>query len=182
MSHLTDEGFVDVLFGRADARALAHLRGCDSCAGRLAEAEAGLAATRGDEVPEPGPLYWEALRRNVRRRVAEEPKSSGGIAWLVPIAAAAALSAVVIGRPAVRSPLPLASPTAAAAVVAAWSALPPIEDDEAVPVLDGVLAMVGPGGWDEGRGADAYVAGLTEDESAALARETLAAPDKGEDL
>ena len=75
--HLTDETLADALLGTAGGDALEHLRSCGACAGRLAEAEAGLALARRDEVPEPSPLYWEALRRNVSRRIDADCMSAG---------------------------------------------------------------------------------------------------------
>jgi hypothetical protein len=184
MTHLSDENLADALFGAAEDRALAHLRECRECAERLAEAEAGLAAARRDVVPEPSPLYWQALRRNVGRRVSEEPRPHP-VAWLVPIAAAAALAAVVaIGRLPVSGVEPAAGPSAAT-VLPSWSPLPPLEEDEAVPLLESVLLVAGASGWDEGKGVDAYVAGLTEDESSSLARALAArrsTNDQGEDL
>ena len=183
MSHLNDETFADAVLGRAETRDLEHLRACEACAKKLAEAEAGLAAARLDVVPEPPPLYWEALRRNVARRVAEEPRQPGRLAWLVPLAAAATLAAVVIARGPMRAPAPVASPTAAV-TLPAWSALPPIEDDEAVPLLEGALVSAGEIRWDEGGGADVYLAGLSEDESSAVAEALAgrASSGKGEDL
>jgi hypothetical protein len=184
MSHLSDETLTDALLGPADPRALAHLRQCETCAKRLADAEAGLAAARRDVVPEPPPLYWEALRRNVARRV-EEPRPPSRIGWLVPLAAAAILSAVVIARTPLRSPAPVASPSVAVALPA-WSALPPleVEDDESALLLEGALVSAGASQWDEGGGADAYLADLTDDESSALAEALAgrASRGKGEDL
>ena len=165
--HLTDETLADALLGTAGGDALEHLRSCAACAGRLAEAEAGLALARRDEVPEPSPLYWEALRRNVSRRIDEEPPRRPWVAWLAPLAAAAALVAVVLVRVPARSPGPDASPAAVAALPS-WSALPPLDEDEAMPLLEGLVATTG-SGLDEGSGPEAYVAGLSEDEQAALA-------------
>jgi len=166
--HLSDERLADALLsGTVDDAALAHLRACSTCAGRLAEAEAGLALARRDDVPEPSPLYWEALRRNVGRRVADEPRRASWIAWLAPVAAAAGVAALAIAHRPIGAPVPLASPTAAAALPS-WSALPPLDDDEALPVLEGVVAVAG-SGWDEGKGPDEYVAGLSEDEQAVVA-------------
>jgi hypothetical protein len=178
MSHLNDETFADALLGRAEPRALEHLRECGACAERLAEAEAGLAAARRDVMPEPPPLYWEALRRNVARRVAEEPGAPSRLGWLVPLAAAAALTAVVIARTPLRTPAPFASPRAAIALPA-WSALPPLEDDDAVPLLEGALVSAGAGSWDEGGGVEAYLAGLSEDESSAVAEALVRSARRG---
>jgi hypothetical protein len=91
---------------------------------------------------------------------------------------------VAIGRLPVSRFVPAAGPTAAAALPA-WSPLPPLEEDEAVPLLEGVLVVAGASGWDEGKGVDAYVAGLTDDESSSLARALAArrsTKGQGEDL
>lgn len=185
MSHLGDGAFVDILEGRADGGALAHLRGCASCAARLAEAEDGLAAARRDVVPEPSALFWEAFRRNVGRRIGEEPRPAHRLAWLLPVAAAAGLAVVVVvSRPAVAPPSPAPS-AAAAEALPPWSALPPLDEDDAVPLLEGLVAAPGAAAWEEGEGADAFVAGLSDDESSSLARTLGAAagiPPKGEDL
>jgi hypothetical protein len=178
MRHLSDETLVDALDGRADGSSREHLAQCETCAQKLAEAEAGLALAHRSEVPEPSPLYWSALRHNVGRRIAEEPRSASRLGWFVPVAAAAALLAVAMGRSPAPAPPPAVSPRGVAALPA-WSALPPIDEDEAVPLLQGVLASVG-SGWDEGRGADAYLASLSEADSSALV-ETLAARPGGQD-
>jgi hypothetical protein len=181
--HLSDETLADALLGTPGAAALAHLRSCAACAARLAEAEEGLALARRDDVPEPSPFYWAALRREVARRVEGEPKRLAWAAWLVPLAAAAGLAAVVLARGPIRDPAP--SPSAASSAVAsplpAWSALPPIDEDEAVPVLEGLVLVAGPG-WDEGRGPDAYVAGLSEDDQAALAAALDRSNGRGQEL
>jgi hypothetical protein len=171
--HLSDAALADALDGRADTVARGHLAGCEGCALRLAEAEAGLALARRDEVPEPSPLYWEALRRNVGRRIEAEPRRRLAVGWLVPFAGAAAVALVVVStgrlpRPAVG---PTASPAVAAdsAVLEAWSPLPAPEADEDLVVLEGLSVTAnGLPAWDEGKGVDAYLAGLTDDESAAL--------------
>jgi hypothetical protein len=179
--HLSDERLADaLLLGTVDDAARAHLQACPACSGRLAEAEAGLALARRDDVPEPSPLYWEALRRNVGRRVADEPRRLSWTAWLAPVAAAAGIAVLVIARGPIGAPVPVASPTAAA-VLPSWSALPPLDEDEALPVLEGVVAVAGTG-WDEGKGPDEYVAGLSEDEQAAVAAALARPAGMGEEL
>lgn len=184
--HLSDAALADALDGRADAVARAHLAGCEACARRLADAEAGLALARRDEVPEPSPLYWEALRRNVGRRIESEPRRRLGVRWLVPLAGAAALGLVVLATGHLpRLAVPPAAPTAVvsdSAVLEAWSPLPPPEADEDLVVLEGLSATEnGLPAWDEGFGVGAYLAGLTDDESAALV-DALARPDGKERL
>ena len=184
MSHLNDETFADAVLGRAETRDLEHLRACEACAKKLAEAEAGLAAARLDVVPEPPPLYWEALRRNVARRVAEEPRQPGRLAWLVPLAAAATLAAVVIARGPLRAPAPVASPTAAVTLPGVVGACLRSRTTRQFPSLEGALVSAGEIRWDEGGGADVYLAGLSEDESSAVAEALAgrASRGKGEDL
>jgi hypothetical protein len=172
MRHLSEEAFADALEGRAAVGPRAHLRECAECAARLAEAEAGLALARGSDVPEPPAEYWVELRRSVGRRIAEpQPEARRPvIRWLVPLAAAAAvLVAAFELRTPSRSPEPVATAAASRAALPAWSALPPLDEDEAVPLLEGVLVSTGTAGWDEGRGPEAYVAGLNDDESSSLA-------------
>jgi hypothetical protein len=182
MNHLDAGTLADVLFGRASPDALDHVRACGACQERLAEAEEGLALARRDEVPEPSPLYWSALRRNVAARIAEEPQRAWRLSWLVAVGAAA-LAAIVLVRAPARPPEP--APTAsAAALLPAWSALPPLEDDESAPVLEGALADAEAAAWDLGEGAATFVAGLTEEESAVVAETFPRTSDArgGEDL
>jgi hypothetical protein len=130
--HVTDETLLDVLEGTADAESRRHAETCAACAQRVEEARGGRALAREAEVPEPSPLYWEAFRRNVGRRI--ETESTGRTwrwAWLPVVAAAAA---VVLAVPALR---PSFSP-ARAAVLPAWSALPPADQDTGLAVLAGL--------------------------------------------
>ena len=87
---------------------------------------------RDAEVPEPSPFYWEAFRRSVERRI--ESDSTGRSrrwAWLPLVATAAA---VLLAVPALR---PALAP-APAAVLPAWSALPPADQDTGLAVLEGL--------------------------------------------
>jgi hypothetical protein len=73
----------------------------------------------------------------------------------------------------------LPPPAPSPAAVGPWSALPPLEQDEGLPVLEaaGDIAVVA---LDEGRGLDAFVAGLTDDEAQVLADELRDARQEGE--
>ena len=128
--HVTDERLLDVLEGTADAESRRHAETCAACAERVEEARGGRVLARDAEVPEPSPLYWEAFRRNVERRI--ESDSTGRSRrwpWLPVVAAAAA---VLLAVPALR---PAFAP---APVLPAWSALPPADQDTGLAVLEGL--------------------------------------------
>ncbi len=163
-AHVADESVVDLALGGGSAQARAHAGSCETCARRVQEARAALELARGASVPEPSPLYWDALRSGVSRRIAEDKPRTSGWAILLPLSAAAALVAVLWGGPATRPPT--VEPT-----LPGWSALPAAEEDEGLRVLEG-LALASGGGfgeWDEASGLGAYLAGLTDDETQALA-------------
>jgi len=90
----------------------------------------------------------------------------------VPLLATAALVAVVVARPP-RASVPLRPeppPATSEAVVPAWSALPPAEQDGSLPVLEAFVVADGEAAaWEEGRGLGAFEAGLSDEESQALA-------------
>jgi len=141
------------------------------------EARAALDLARGAEVPEPSPLYWEAMRRSVGRRIAEEPRRPPRWAWLGPLAAAAAVLAVVALTTG-RTHAPSGSPAPA---LPAWSALPPAEDDPSLEVLEGLeVADGGLAELDTGRGVGAFLAGLSDDDYRALADSLRGAGQGGE--
>lgn len=130
--HLTDDQLTDVLEGAANGPARGHVESCPACASRVEEARSGLDLAREADVPEPSPLYWEAFRRSVERRIVAEAERRGWRrTWLPVFAAAAALALIV---PALRGP---GRPSPAPALPA-WSALPPADEDTALAVLEGV--------------------------------------------
>jgi hypothetical protein len=127
------------------------------------EAALGLALTHEAEVPEPSPLYWEAFRRQVGRRILSEDRTSWR--WrLVPLLAAAAALVVIV--PSLK---PGRAPGSLAPVVPGWSALPPAEEDPGLVVLQGLAAsnpeLAPPR---EGRGLAELLGDLSEEESLAL--------------
>ena len=129
--HVTDETLLDVLEGTADAESRRHAEACAACAERVAEARCGEALARAADVPEPSPVYWEAFRRNVGERIESESFGwSWRWAWLPVAATAAVLLSVPVLRPGL-SPSP-------APVLAAWSALPPADQDSGLAVLAGL--------------------------------------------
>lgn len=166
-NHVGDEAVLDLALGEGAAAARDHVAACEACARRLAEAREGLELARRGEVPEPSPLYWEALRRGVSQRIAEDGARAWRFRLLVPLAAAAALAAVLLAPPAARREGPASTP------LAAWQPLPAVEEDEGLQVLEGVALASGDlADWDEARGLGPVLAGLSDEESRALA-ETL---------
>jgi len=170
--HVSDERLMDLLEGGGGRSEREHARACGACAARLGEARSGLELARAAEVPEPSSLYWQAMRRGVGKRIAEEPRRTAWWSWLIPLAAAAAVVVYLSPRPEVAPAPPLP----------AWSALPPAEEDPGQAVLEGLaVADGGLGAWDEGRGLGAFVAGLSDEESNALV-EALGDPGGGVEL
>jgi hypothetical protein len=166
-SHLSDETFVDPLDATATDAVRAHLAVCDACRSRYQKAEDGLRLARRADVPEPSPLYWEAFRRQVERRIEAEPV--GFWRWrvfgpaLAAVAAAVALLSLLPGpggAPVKSAPAPLP----------AWSALPPADEDDGLSLLQAMAASADDLGWAGGcRGVAECLSGLSDDESRALA-------------
>jgi len=164
--HLSEGELVDLALG-ATGKDREHAAGCASCSFRLEELQQGLALARKADVPEPSPLYWDALRRNVSRRIAEEPRPLANWGRLLPlVAAAAALLAIALsGGHALRQLRHVSAP-----VLPSWSALPPEEDDPGLVVLEGLARTEGElTAWEEGRGLGAFLADLSEADELALA-------------
>lgn len=165
-SHPSDRTMTDLLEGEGTPEQRAHLASCAVCRSRLDNARAALEAASKVDVPEPPGLYWEALRRNVSRRIAEEPERRTRWGWLAPLAAASAVVVIVALSVGERPP----TPAGVAPTLPAWSALPPVEEDDNLAVVSGFAeeeALVAD--WDEGRGLAAFVAALSDQESEALA-------------
>jgi hypothetical protein len=179
-AHLPDDTILELALGRGDDRERAHVAGCSRCSSRWSELQEVLAVVRGTDVPEPPASYWPALARAVNRRIDEEPRQ--GFAWglLAPLAAVAA--AVVVALAPARAPLetPATRVEALSAALGPWSALPPLEEDVAAPIV-AVAAEPAALALEEGEGLGSFVAGLTDDEAQALA-ERLRAPRREGDL
>jgi hypothetical protein len=173
-AHPKEETLMDLVAGGGAADARLHVSRCASCAARIAEARATAELSRRVEVPEPPAFFWAAFRHNVRQRIAGEPPRSAWRGWLLPLSAVSVAAALLmvadrrpswLGTPQIAS-VPSASPDRP---LPAWSPLPPADEDEGLPVLEG-LAASGPADWDEGRGLGSYLEGLSDEDSAALAR------------
>ena len=170
---------LDLLEDRGAPADWAHVAACQECRARLEDAKSGAEMVARTEIPEPPGLYWEALRRNVSRRIAEEPEKQSPWSWIVPLAATAA-AVLVIGISLVdRTPAPGAAPMA----LPAWTALPPVDQDDGLVVVSGFAAdEVEALDWEleEGRGLGAFVASLSDDESEALVEALRAEGPEGE--
>jgi hypothetical protein len=173
-AHPKDDTLMDLAEGDGPPEARLHLTQCASCAARVSEARAMAEVSRDVEVPEPPAFFWAAFRHNVRRRIAEERPRAAWHGWLLPltgVSVAAALAMVAHRPPSwTRAPQIASVPSAAPErPMPAWSPLPPAEQDDGLPVLEG-LAASGAVDWDEGRGLGSYLEGLSDEDSAALAR------------
>ncbi len=166
-AHLSDDALVSLALGEGTAAERSHALSCEACARRVEEARGTLERVLQAEVPEPSPVYWEALRRGVSRRIAEDGHVARRSVIFVPLAAAAALLALLFAGQA----LPRKGPGEPG--LAAWSALPVVEEDEGLHVLEGLALASGElAEWNGADGLGAYLANLTDEESQALA-ETL---------
>jgi hypothetical protein len=130
--HLKEQALLDVVEGRADARAERHVRACAACAARVAQALAGLGLGREADVPEPAPPYWEGFRRELGRRLDAEripPRVGLPPVW----AALAALAVVALGLLAMP---PRPADPARDAALPAWLPLPAAGDDAGAVVIE----------------------------------------------
>ncbi len=175
--HPSEESRLAVAEGGGGEADRAHVAACPECAAQVEAARAGLALARRAEVPEPSPLYWRAMRRGIGRRIEEDHARARWWAWLAPLAATAA-AVVVVALASGRAPAPAARP---APVLPAWSALPPVEEDASLEVLEGVaVADAGLEALDEEVGVGALLADLSDEESRALADSLRGAGQGGE--
>jgi hypothetical protein len=177
--HVSDEDVVELAEGLGGEHAHSHLAACDGCARRVSEARQMLAVARAAELPEPPGSYWAGLVRAVDRRIDAEPRRGAAWGWLVPLAAAAA--GIVVALTPLRGVGSRAAAGAPpAALITSWSALPPIEEDEALPILEAAGEPV-TATLDDGRGLGSFVAGLTDEEAQTLA-DRLREPRKEREL
>jgi hypothetical protein len=164
-THLSDDALVEALEGAVSDAARRHVSGCAACRSRIDAALEGLAMARGADVPEPSPLYWEAFRRQVGRRIAADPRSPSRWPLAAGLAAAAALvAAIAIGV--WKAPFAPARPPA---VLPAWSALPPAEEDVGFAILEGLETTSDDWAVATCAGIAECVAGLSDEESLAVA-------------
>jgi len=175
--HPSEESLLALAEGDVREADLAHVSLCAECASRVEAARAGIVLAGRADVPEPSPLYWEAMRRRIGQRIEEDRARARWWTWLAPIAATAA-AVLVVALAAGRAPSPAASPLPG---LAAWSALPPWEDDGSLEVLEGLaVADAGLEALDEELAVGSLLADLSEEERRALAESFRGAGQGGE--
>jgi hypothetical protein len=163
LEHVRDDELMDAAEGTASAGVRRHVQACAPCRERVAEAATGWDLARAADVPEPPPLFWDAFRRQVGRRVGSERRLRPAV-W-GPALAAAAAAAIAIGmlapRPGTVQPV---------STLPAWSASLTGGDDTGLAqlaVLDAAepdaLATVGC------RRLAECLSGLSDEETMALA-------------
>lgn len=156
--HLEADVLLDVLEGAASVAATRHAEECAECGGRLAEARAGVSLAAAAEAPEPSPMHWDVFRRRVAMAIEAQPQYGRRGRFLGPaLLATAATVALLSFLP--REPAPRA---ASPAPIAASSAMPPADDTGGDAAAAGVEDL----GCSD---VAACVAGLSEEESRALA-------------
>ena len=157
--HVRDDELMDAAEGLAAPEVRRHVEDCATCASRVAAATEAWELAAEADVPDPSPLYWEAFRGKVRRRVAAERKWIRA-AWAPALAAAAVTAFAIAWLAPARGP---ATPTP---TLPAWSASLPADDELlALAALDDTAqaAAIGCTGLSD------CLSGLNEEETIALA-------------
>jgi len=164
--HLSAAELLDLAEGVADEQSSPHLASCSDCRAQLEDARAARSVVLSVELPEPSPLFWDALSARVHDAVLAE-RSSGNasrVRWVpwrlvAPIGAAAVVVAVamsVLPRTPRHSPV---DPTPRATIDASAGAPEmPLGDDAS---LSFVADLASDLDWD-----DATQAGLAAGSSA----------------
>jgi hypothetical protein len=165
--HPSEVDLVDLLEEGAGPELVGHVSGCRDCRQRLAELQQGLELARELPVPEPPPLFYQTLRRNVRRETGRPavPHGFAGL-WAYWATAAAALAMVALLLPGPRA-------NGVGEETAAWSPLPPTSEDVGLQVLSALdmdedLSAVVECGW------PSCLAELSDEERDAVAAELRA--------
>lgn len=175
--HVSAEALIDLAEGLGRAEDRTHLSSCDECRVQLDALRTDLLAIASVEVPEPAPMYWEAFRRQVGRRLEGEPRRRAW-AWLWVPALAAVVAVVVLMR---APPDPHGRPHGVASLPA-WSALPASDDDAGLSVLQ---ALADGGQLGAAPGCDevaACVEALSDEDVKALAEKLQGELGKGREL
>jgi hypothetical protein len=164
VSHLDEAQLIEAMEGGPAAE---HARSCAACGERVGQLAQMLQVVREADVPEPPPFYWASLRRQIGRRIEDEPAAGPRVApWvgLAALAAAAGLAVVLLRAPGT-TPGPQASAVPQVALPS-WSALPDDDADGALlGVLDPASADLQAEACDD---VSACVAGMSEEESQQL--------------
>ncbi|MBN2370991.1 MAG: hypothetical protein JXO72_10940 [Vicinamibacteria bacterium] len=136
--HLSDEQALDLAMSEAGLdENHAHLEECDVCRDRVRHARDGWRLAVDTDIPEPSPLYWEASKRRLGRELDAEDARRRQRRWLTLAATAAAILATI----AILAPVfvGLGRDQRAETSVDAWSALPRVEDDPSLPMIERML-------------------------------------------
>lgn len=179
--HVAEDELIDCASGHASASAQGHLDACVACRARVDELRAELEGLREVQVPEPPPLYWQAFRRQVARRLEEEAQPRRRWAawmWLPALAGAGALALALAPYAAWRGPAP--ATLAPAAFVPAWTALPEAGEDTGLAVLRALASTGAMAAVSECQGLDECLAELPDDEAQRLAQVFRAELEGGE--
>jgi len=167
--HLAEETLMDILEGSTVERAESHLGRCLHCRTRVEQARAGLVLAREADIPEPSPFYWESFRRQVGRRI--EAGEPAAVSWRrLFVGPALATAAAGLAALSLFVPSPSRPVKETAALLPAWSALPPAEEDAGLGVLLAVIpASDGLGPAVECGGLSQCLDDLSDEESLAVA-------------
>ena len=155
-----------------------HIEACALCRDRIAELSATRAAIALDP-PMPSKADFAAQRERILAAIEEAPQEGGGrvvrgIGWLVPIAAAAAIAAIVlVNRPDRSTPgtAPAPETVAAEAEAAAEEAAAIAVDEEALDALTAGEALTPPASIERSAAIEDEFALLSEAEQSAVLRE-----------
>lgn len=172
LEHVHDDELMDAAEGIASADVRRHVQACAACRERVEATASGLDLAQAADVPEPSPLYWEAFRRQVGRKVGAERR------WRPAAWAAAAVAVIAIGLL-----TPNRQPAQPTSTLPAWSASPlSAEDDSGLAQLSALateaeeIALAGCSGV-----ADC-LSGLSNEETMALADVLSQELETGSDL
>ncbi len=164
--HLSDEMAMDVVENGPREPTRAHVAACAECGQKIEDLRTVLDAVRGAAVPEPPPEYFARLGREVGRRIDAEPSAAGWRAWLwVPALGVAGAAALFVAVPLG----PAQGGRGSDPTLPAWTATA-ADEDIAMTALVGLEPTAEDVAVATGQvGIANEVAGLSEDESVALA-------------
>lgn len=172
LEHVHDDELMDAAEGIASADVRRHVQACAACRERVEATASGLALAQAADVPEPSPLYWEAFRRQVGRKVGAERR------WRPAALAAAAVAVIAIGLL-----TPNRQPAQPTSTLPAWSASPPSAEDDSGLAQLSALATDAEGMALAGcRGVADCLSGLSAEETMALADVLSQELETGSDL